>query len=152
MELNVNKARKLNGACDFVLTKGANQHLREAPIVGVLEAKNEERSWQGLGQLVAAMFGAQLRNQKAGWSVARVCGALTTGRSWQFLHLEGSALTLDRTNYQVRDLPKVLGILRRQIECALAPPEKVVEGVALDAVRQPNAARELEAALSPPPS
>src|SRR5262245_58312343 len=31
MELNVNKARKLNGACDFILTKGENQHLREAP-------------------------------------------------------------------------------------------------------------------------
>jgi hypothetical protein len=45
-----------------------------------------------------------------------------------------------------------MGILKRQIECALAPLEKVVEGVALDAVRQPNAARELEPALSPPPS
>src|SRR5437016_4871842 len=41
MELKINKGRRLNGACDFVLTKGDNQHLREAPIVGVLEAKNE---------------------------------------------------------------------------------------------------------------
>src|SRR5262249_42155323 len=116
----------------------------------VLEAKNEERSWHGLGQLVAAMFGAQLRNQKAGRSVARVCGALTTGRSWQFLHLEGSVLTLDRTSYQVRDLPKVMGILKRQIERALTPTEKVGGEAALNAVGQPNAAR--GPALSSPPS
>jgi hypothetical protein len=55
MELNVNKVRGLNGACDYILTRGDNQHLREAPIVGVLEAKNEAFSQQGLGQCVAAI-------------------------------------------------------------------------------------------------
>jgi hypothetical protein len=125
MELNVNKGRKLNGSCDFVLTKGPNQHLREAPIVGILEAKNEERSLQGLGQCVAAMVGAQLRNQKDGWSVARVCGAVTTGRSWQFLYLEGSVLTLERSDFRAPDLPMVMGILKHQIECALTVPGKV---------------------------
>jgi hypothetical protein len=150
MELNVNKGRKLNGVCDFVLTKGEYQHLREAPIVGILEAKNEERSWQGLGQCVAAMFGAQLRNLNRGWSVARVCGALTTGRAWQFLQLEGTVLTVDLTKYHVRDLPKVMGILKRQIECALTAREKVAGTVNLASEHQLIA--EMPPALMSPPS
>src|SRR5262245_16947104 len=120
MELNVNKARGLNGACDYVLTKGGNQHLREAPILGILEVKNEDFSQQGMGQCVAGMFAALCRNRKDGWPVPHVFGAVTTGRTWQFLRLEGSVVTIDLTNYSVRDLGRVMGILRHQIACASA--------------------------------
>jgi hypothetical protein len=132
MELNVSKGRGLNGACDFVFTKGENQHLREAPIVGILEAKNEDSYRQGLGQCVAAMFAAWMRNQQAGWSVTTVFGALTTGRAWQFLRLEGASLTrdpkpyslhdmltLDPTTCRLKNLSQVMGILECQIERAL---------------------------------
>jgi hypothetical protein len=118
MELKVNRARGLNGACDFVLTRGGNQHLREAPIVGILEAKNEDFSRQGLGQLIAAMYAAQLRDRRYGWASSRVFGARTTGRAWQLLRLEGSALTLDHTTYRASDLPLLMGILKAQIEWA----------------------------------
>jgi hypothetical protein len=120
MELNVNKARGLNGACDYVLTKGGNQHLREAPILGILEAKNEDFSQQGMGQCVAGMFAALCRNRRDGWPVPHVFGAVTTGRAWQFLRLEGSVVTIDPTNYPVRDLGRVMGILHQQIACASA--------------------------------
>jgi hypothetical protein len=119
MELNVNKGRGLNGACDYILTKGDNQHLREAPIIGILEAKNEDFCNQGLGQCVAAMFAAQLRNKSAGWSVARVFGACTTGRAWQFLSLEGAALVIDWTTYRTGDLGRVLGVLKHRVERTL---------------------------------
>lgn len=119
MELNVNRGRGLNGACDYILTKGDNQHLREAPIIGILEAKNEDYCNQGLGQCVAAMFAAQLRNKSAGWAVARVFGACTTGRAWQFLSLEGTALTTDWTPYRTNDLGRVLGILKHRVERTL---------------------------------
>jgi hypothetical protein len=126
MELNVNKARGLNGECDYVLTKGSNQHLREAPILGVMEAKNEDHSQKGLGQCIAALVAAQLRNRKDGRSVRRVFGAVTTGRTWQFLQLDG-------TRYGVNDLDQIMGVLKRQIERALdiapdapAGPEKIV--------------------------
>lgn len=128
MELNVNKGRSLNGECDHVLTKGSNQQLREAPIVGVLEAKNEDYSLQGLGQCIAALYAAQMRNQNDQRSIRRVFGAVTTGRVWQFLQLEGSTITLDRTSYGIQDLGKFLGILKRQVECALNPgPEAVAQ-------------------------
>jgi hypothetical protein len=119
MELNVHKGRALNGECDYILTKGDNQQLRQAPIVGVLEAKNEDHSQQGLGQCIAALYAAHLRNQKDQRSVCRVFGAVTTGRAWQLLQLEEGVLTLDRTPYGIRDLGRLLGILAHQIECAL---------------------------------
>ncbi len=121
MELNVNRARGLNGACDHVLTKGGNQHLRGAPIVGILKAKNEDHSLQGLGQCVAAMYAAQLRNRRDGWAVPFVFGAVTTGRAWQFLRLEGLALTVDQTRHHVQDLGRVMGALKSLIEGASAP-------------------------------
>jgi hypothetical protein len=121
MDLPVNKARGLNGACDFILTKGSNQHLREAPILGILEAKNEDFSPQGLGQCIAAMFSALCRNRKYGWPITRVFGAVTTGRAWQFLHLADAVVTMDRTSRCIQDLGQVLGILRHQIQCASTP-------------------------------
>ncbi len=121
MELNVHKGRGLNGECDYVLTKGTNQQLRKAPIVGVLEAKNEDYSQQGLGQCIAAMFAAQKRNLDNQRSIRRVFGAVTTGRVWQILQLEGSVLTLDRTPYGIQNLGQFLGILKYQVECALYP-------------------------------
>src|SRR5205823_4618645 len=93
----VNRARGLGGACDFVLTRGPNQHLRQAPAADVVEAKNEDFSPQGLGQCVAALFAALYRDGRDGWPATPVFGAVTTGRTWQFLRLEGDALALDRT-------------------------------------------------------
>jgi hypothetical protein len=118
MDLTVNKGRGLNGACDYILTKGGNQHLRQAPIVGIMEAKNEDFSQQGLGQCIAAMFAALCRNQKDGWHITRVFGAVTTGRAWQFLHLEGAVVTMDRKPHPIDDLGRLMGILQYQIECA----------------------------------
>jgi hypothetical protein len=130
MELNVNKARGLNGECDHILTKGSNQHLRDAPIVAVLEAKNEDYSQQGLGQCIAAMFAAQMRNEKDGRSVRRVFGAVTTGRAWRFLQLEGNVILMDWAQYGVQDLGKLLGILKYRIECALNPAPDAVRAAA----------------------
>jgi len=121
MELTAHKGRGLNGACDYILTKGNNQHLREAPIVGILEAKNEDFSPQGLGQCIAAMFAALDRNHKYGWPVTRVFGAVTTGRVWQFLQLEGTVLSRDRTRRSVQDLGQVMGVLKCLIESCLTP-------------------------------
>jgi hypothetical protein len=137
MELTVNKGRGLNGACDYILTKGDNQHLREAPIIGILEAKNEDFCNQGLGQCVAAMFAAQLRNRSAGWSVTRVFGACTTGRAWQFLTLDGAALTIDWTTYRTTDLGRVLGILKHRVERSLETDGDKPTAIATGTVHEP---------------
>ena len=86
MELIVHKGRGLNGSCDYILTKGSNQHLRDAPILGILEAKNEDYSSQGMA---SASPLCTPRLSKSEVRVARdpVFGAVTTGRTWQFLQL-----------------------------------------------------------------
>ena len=118
MELSVHKGRALNGSCDFVLTKGDNQHIRDAPIVGVMEAKNDEVPYRGIGQCVAAMVAALIRNGKDGRSITRVFGAVTTGRYWTFMRLEGQILIMDPNRYSIQDLGVLLGIIKHQIEYA----------------------------------
>jgi hypothetical protein len=105
----------LNGFCDFILTKGESQFVLNAPFVAVVEAKNDLIR-TGLGQCIASMYGAQLCNQKAGRSIERVYGVVTTGRLWKFLQLEGSSLTIDVPEYDIDDLPKVMGILKSIVE------------------------------------
>jgi len=105
----------LNGFCDFILTKGESKFVLTAPFVAIVEAKNDSIR-TGLGQCIAAMYGAQLCNQKAGRAIERVFGVVTTGTAWQFLQLEGSLLTIDNPEYYIDELTKVMGILKWVVE------------------------------------
>jgi hypothetical protein len=110
-------SRGLNGYCDFILTKGESQFVLSAPFVAVVEAKNDLiRS--GLGQCVAAMYGAQWCNQQAGRAIAPVYGVVSTGSAWKFLQLEDTLLTIDVPEYYIDNLPKVMGILRQVVDAA----------------------------------
>ncbi|KAM3095774.1 hypothetical protein ACKFKG_13005 [Phormidesmis sp. 146-35] len=54
---NVDEAKSLTGVCDFLLTASANQVVIDAPVVVIVEAKdNDIRS--GLGQCAAEMVAA----------------------------------------------------------------------------------------------
>ncbi|MBX9678667.1 MAG: hypothetical protein K2X38_07870 [Gemmataceae bacterium] len=109
MELDAHKGKKLNGTCDFVLTKGANQHLRDAPIVGIVEAKNSDWLREGWGQCIAGMAGACHRNQRDGRGVSKVLGIVTNGRKWQFMQLCGSVVRADRHECSIANLPNLFG-------------------------------------------
>ncbi len=58
-------ARGLNGICDFLLTMSGRQLVLERPLVAIVEAKNDN-VFSGLGQCIAAMFAAQLVNEREG--------------------------------------------------------------------------------------
>ena len=107
----------LNGFCDFILTKGESMFVLTAPFVAIMEAKNDLIR-TGLGQCIAAMYGARLCNQKAGRVVDRVYGVVTIGRLWKFLQLDGSSLTIDVPEYDIDDVTKVMGILKFIVESA----------------------------------
>jgi len=64
-----------------------------------------------LGQCAAEMVAIQLFNEREGTSVPAVFGCVTSGSLWRFLKLEDSALTIDRPEYHLRDVAKILGIL-----------------------------------------
>jgi hypothetical protein len=117
IELNVDANRGLNGVCDFVITKSPRQHVVSAPLMTIIEAKNDNLR-MGLGQCIAAMYAAQLLNQAASVPVAAVYGAVTTGSAWKFLQLRGAEVTLDLVEYHVESLGKIMGILGHIVETA----------------------------------
>jgi hypothetical protein len=117
VEWEADASRGLNGYCDFIITRGESQHVLGAPFVAIAEAKNDLIR-TGMGQCIAAMYGAQLCNQQAKRSIPCVYGVVTTGSAWKFLRLEGNTLTIDIPEYYIDNLPKIMGILKQLVESA----------------------------------
>ncbi len=111
---NVDIAQGLNGTCDFLISHSAEQLSIEAPIITLVEAKNDNIK-SGLGQCLAEMVAAQLFNQQKGNSIPIIYGVITTGSVWKFLKLENQIASIDLVEYYIRDLPKILGILANAI-------------------------------------
>lgn len=117
VELNADRNRGLNGICDFLLTKSATQHVVRAPVVAVVEAKNDN-PMTGLGQCIAAMAAAQILNRADPTGPRTVYGAVTSGSLWKFLRLTDTALILDAVEYHIDNLGKILGILAHMVRTA----------------------------------
>ncbi len=115
VELDVDSARGLNGNCDFILTKEPRQFVLSAPLVTIVEAKNDNLR-NGLGQCIAAMYAAELYNQKSARPMPAVYGVVTTGSAWKFLRLTGSTLTLDLKEYYIDNVGKILSVLKHIVE------------------------------------
>ncbi|MEM9543026.1 MAG: hypothetical protein AAGA60_26485 [Cyanobacteria bacterium P01_E01_bin.42] len=109
-EFNVDSERGLTGFCDFILSKSKEQLFIEAPVLTIIEAKNEDVIG-GLGQCGAAMIAAREFNEKKKQNFPQIYGAVTTGNIWRFLRLEDSTLAIDKDEYYIKELPKILGIL-----------------------------------------
>ncbi|RUS96669.1 hypothetical protein DSM106972_086920 [Dulcicalothrix desertica PCC 7102] len=93
-DFNVDPSKGLNGFCDFILSASEEQFEIEAPVIIVIEAKNESLK-SGLGQCIATMEGARLFNQKADKQVKKIYGAVTSGTNWRFLILEENKVFID---------------------------------------------------------
>ena len=115
VELNVEPARGLNGVCDFIFSGSPTQSILTAPLLTVVEAKNDNVR-NGLGQCIASMVAAELFNQEAGSPISSVHGLVTTGAAWKFLRLRGTSVTLDLREYYVDDPGKILGVLQSFLE------------------------------------
>ena len=113
--------------CDFLFSLSAEQLFITAPIVVIVEAKNENLKG-ALGQCAAEMVAAQLFNEREGHPIPTIFGVATTGSLWQFLKLRGKTLTIDRREYHIERITKIVGILMwmiRTAEDALAQSEVV---------------------------
>jgi hypothetical protein len=115
IELEADPARGLNGVCDFVIARSPSQHVMSAPLIAIVEAKNDNLR-SGLGQCIAAMVAALMLNQGSSPVVTTVYGTVTTGSAWKFLRLRGAELTLDNHEYHVERLDRILGILWHIVE------------------------------------
>ena len=109
-EFSVEPSQGLAGICDFLLSRSPEQWLLSAPIITVVEAKNENIK-AGVGQCVAEMVAVQKFNEREQKVTPIVYGAVTTGDIWKFLQLEGAAVSLDKAQYYTDRLDAILGIL-----------------------------------------
>ncbi|WP_293156997.1 MULTISPECIES: hypothetical protein [unclassified Microcoleus] len=110
IEFDVDSARGLNGICDFIISDSPEILFVSAPIITLVEAKKENIT-AGLGQCVAEMLAARIFNERAGNEVSTIYGVVTTGSIWKFMKLDGSIISIDLTEYYLKDVNKILGIL-----------------------------------------
>ncbi|NMG18982.1 hypothetical protein [Brasilonema bromeliae] len=114
-DFNVDAEKGLNGYCDFIISRSKEQLTINAPVVIIVEAKNENIKG-GLGQCAAAMLAAQLFNQEEGNDIKTIYGAVTTGDIWKFLKLQGSDVFIDLNNYYIKEINNILGVLSQGVQ------------------------------------
>ena len=114
-DFTVDSLRGLNGFCDFLISKSPEQLIIEAPVIALVEAKNDNIE-SSLAQCMAETIAAQLFNQQKGNEIKKVYGVVTTGSLWKFMQLEDQTISLDLNEYFVGNLGKIIGILRSFIE------------------------------------
>ena len=107
---NVDAEKGLVGVCDFILSQSSEQIDVTAPVVTIIEAKNESVIG-GLGQCIAAMVAAQIFNDRAGNAKDVIYGAVTSGTNWRFLKLVGTQAWVDDREYFINEVDRILGVL-----------------------------------------
>jgi hypothetical protein len=114
VELVVDPAAGLTGTCDFLISASPEQLFVKAPVVVVVEAKNESIR-DGMGQCVAEMVASKIFNEREDNAIETVYGAVTTGQIWKFSSLTGKTLQIDMVEYLIDQPDKILGILASMV-------------------------------------
>ncbi|MDF5740008.1 MULTISPECIES: hypothetical protein [unclassified Nostoc] len=110
VDFTVDSQRGLNGFCDFILSLSSEQLLVRSPVIVLVESKNENLR-SGLAQCIAEMVAAQLFNERGENQIKAIYGAVTIGTIWQFLKLQENIVSIDLSEYYIKDIKKILGIL-----------------------------------------
>ena len=109
-DFNVDSDRGLAGYCDFLVSRSPESISIQAPVCTIVEAKKEDING-GIAQCIAEMVAAQIFNERKGAAIDRIYGVVTSGMAWRFLILEGTVARIDRLEYYVSQVDKILGIL-----------------------------------------
>ncbi len=110
VDFTVDSERGLSGSCDFIISRSPELLLLNAPVITIVEAKKENLN-AGLGQCIAEMVGAQLFNEQEDNGISTIYGTVITGSIWKFLKLSKEVVEIDLSEYYLRDVGKILGIL-----------------------------------------
>ena len=121
IELYVDASLGLTGVCDYIISKSTNQVYISAPVVIIVEAKNENIK-AGLPQCMAAMYAAKIYHEREHNEVDCILGVVTTGSNWKFLILEDMRVVIDYDEYLIDHAGKILAIILQ----ALIPDKHVV--------------------------
>jgi hypothetical protein len=118
-EFNVDKEKGLAGYCDYLISFSKEQYFIRAPIMAIVEAKNENIK-NGLGQCIAEMVASQIFNQQQGQAYNEIYGIVSTGTVWKFLILRESQVFIDSQEYYVNQIGVILAIMLLPIQQFLA--------------------------------
>ena len=118
-EFNVDKEKGLAGYCDYLISFSKEQYFIRAPIMAIVEAKNENIK-NGLGQCIAEMVAAQIFNQQEGQDYEEIYGVVSTGTVWKFLLLRDKQVFIDSQEYYVNQIGMILAIMLLPIQKFLA--------------------------------
>ncbi len=110
LNFNVDPALGLTGFCDFIISRSPEQLMITAPVLIAIEAKNENIN-AGMPQCMAAMIGARIFNERENQPISTIYGVVTAGNLWRFLKLEANVIFIDRSEYHISQVDKILGIL-----------------------------------------
>ena len=110
VEFTVDASLGLKGVCDFLLSLSSEQLTIEAPVIAVVEAKNDNLK-SGIGQCIAEMVASRLFNEQKGRPIQNVYGVVTTGSLWKFLKLNDNQVTLDSREYHIHETGRIVGIM-----------------------------------------
>jgi len=113
-KFDVDKDQGLTGFCDFLVAKTSEQLYIKAPVIAVVEAKNDNIPG-GYGQCLAEMVALQLYNAREACPLPTVYGAVTTGENWKFLKLQDKVASIDIESYYLKQPQKIIGILSAMI-------------------------------------
>jgi hypothetical protein len=120
VEFNVDVEQGLRGVCDFLLSLSPLQLSIQAPVVAIVEAKNDNIK-SGIGQCVAEMVAAQRFNRARGaLAPGSVWGVVTTGSLWKFLRLTENIVGVDVVERPIQQIEHVVGIFVGVIGEAMA--------------------------------
>ena len=114
-DFNVDFEKGLLGYCDFLLSASREQFFISAPVITIVEAKNENIIG-GLGQCVAEMVAAQIFNQKKEIDIPVIYGVVTSGTAWRFLTLSENTVSIDLVEYYINQVETILAILLSPIQ------------------------------------
>jgi hypothetical protein len=109
-EVNINSDEDLAGPCDFFFALTPPSLLLEAPIISLVEAKDEDLGF-GIAQCAAQLYAANLFNLQDGKKIDVLYGCATTGTDWQFLKYDTIANTCYTDLRPITEIPKILGTL-----------------------------------------
>jgi hypothetical protein len=110
VDFNVDAAQGLSGTCDFLLSRSLEQIYVRAPVMMVAEAKREDFA-RGIAQCAAELVAARIFNQQEGSEVPVLHGVVTTGNNWRFLRLRDNLLQIDRQEYYIERVGRLIGAL-----------------------------------------
>lgn len=114
--MDVDKEKGLTGFCDFIISKSPEQFYLSAPVITVVEAKNEYIV-SSLGQCIAEMYASRIFNSREGLELPAIYGVVTTGNTWKFLKQEGNDVYIDLQEYHIGNINKIVAILIEMVKC-----------------------------------